>query len=128
MGNACSALGGAGQCDAVRRPRGLNRVTYSFTWTPTSVVCEIATQSGGDNTRLLHRREKARMQRLVLVALLLLSALPAWAVDDANRQEKEALLQTAKRRMIEACTETQVNAARCDALVNFYRALREDEH
>jgi hypothetical protein len=53
--------------------------------------------------------------------------LPAWAVDDANRQEKEAL-QTAKRRMIEACTDTHVNAAQCDALVNFYRALREDEH
>jgi hypothetical protein len=67
------------------------------------------------------------MRRLVLVALLLLSALPAWAVDDANRQEKEAL-QTAKRRMIEACTDTHVNAAQCDALVNFYRALREDEH
>ena len=68
------------------------------------------------------------MQRLVLVALLLVSGLPAWAVDDANRQEKEALLQTAKRRMIEACTGTQINAAQCDALVNFYRALREDEH
>jgi hypothetical protein len=54
--------------------------------------------------------------------------LPAWAVDDGNRQEKEALLQTAKRRMIEACTDTHVNAAQCDALVNFYRALREDEH
>jgi hypothetical protein len=67
------------------------------------------------------------MRRLVLVALLLLSALPAWA-DDANRQEKEKLLQTAKRRMIEACTETNVNASKCDALVNFYRALREDEH
>jgi hypothetical protein len=67
------------------------------------------------------------MRRLVLVALLLLSALPAWAVDDANRQEKEAL-QTAKRRMIEACTDTHVNAAQCDALVNFYRNLREEEH
>lgn len=33
----------------------------------------------------------------------------------------------AKRRMIEACTDTHVNAAQCDALVNFYRALREDE-
>jgi hypothetical protein len=49
------------------------------------------------------------MRRLVLIALLLLSALPAWAVDDANKQEKEKLLQTAKRRMIEACTDTHVN-------------------
>jgi hypothetical protein len=69
------------------------------------------------------------MQRLVLVVLLLLlSALPAWAVDDAKGQDKETQLQTAKRRMIEACTETNVNASKCDALVNFYRALREDEH
>ena len=68
------------------------------------------------------------MQRLVLVALLVLSASPAWAVDHANRQEKEKLLRTAKRRMIEACTDAQVNAAQCDALVNFYRAIREDEH
>lgn len=40
--------------------------------------------------RIVGAREKARMRRLVLVALLLLSALPAWAVDDANTREKEA--------------------------------------
>jgi hypothetical protein len=68
------------------------------------------------------------MLRSVLVALLLLSVLPARALNDAERQEKETLLQTAKRRMIEACTDTHVNAAQCDATVNFYRALREDEH
>jgi hypothetical protein len=72
--------------------------------------------------------ENAIMRKLVLVALLLLSALSSKAANDADRQEKETLLQTAKRRMIEACTETNVNAPKCDALVNFYRALREDEH
>ena len=48
-------------------------------------------------------REGSTVVRLAAVgtALLLLSAFPAWAVDVANRQEKEALLQTAKRRMIE---------------------------
>jgi hypothetical protein len=68
------------------------------------------------------------MRKLVLVALLLLNALPSDAANDADRQEKDTLLQTAKRRMIEACMEANVNASKCDALVNFYRALREDEH
>jgi hypothetical protein len=34
----------------------------------------------------------------------------------------------AELSLIEACTDTHVNAAQCDALVNFYRTLREEEH
>ncbi len=83
------------------------------------------------------------MRRLFFfVVAALLCALPTWAAladekkvpfspadllaVEMEQRSKETPLQTAKRLMISACTSIPVNVQTCNALVNFYRAMRED--